>query len=110
MSTYHHPRPENEPDIAFTYVPSPEGPEVHAPIGYALAEYKGWRIRRDPEHFLWEVYNTDGTPIPEKLQSRFSNTRLIMQAIDKYTVEAQQRKLKEKMQNEKSGKRRIFDR
>jgi hypothetical protein len=110
MSTYHNPKPVDEPDIAFTYVTPPSGPDVHAPIGYALAEYKGYRIRRDPEHFLWEVYNTDGTPIPEKLQSKFSNTRLIMQTIDKYIIEAQQRKLKEKMQNEKNSQRKLHGR
>ena len=98
--SYHNPTTHSsEPELAFIYQPRP-GDE--GPLGYAMAEYRGFKLRREREYFLWEVYETEqGTNVPEKLRSKFSNIKIAQSSIDKFLKELEH---KEKARDEKKSK------
>jgi hypothetical protein len=98
--SYHNPAPQTlAPELAFIYTPRP-GDE--GPLGYAMAEYRGFKLRREREYFLWEVYQAvDSTNVPERLRSKFSNIKIAQSAIDKFLKELE---LKEKTRDEKKSK------
>jgi hypothetical protein len=78
----------------YAYVPRPFG-LVQGPVGYAEACYKGYKLRREREHFLWEVdAREDGGVVPTSLRCKFTNIAMAKAFIRSYLIEEDAKKKK----------------
>jgi hypothetical protein len=85
--TYHTPD-----GTVYTYIQHPHDP-VQGPLGYADASYQGYRLRREREHFLWEIYaREDGGIVPARLRCRFTNLGMAKAFLRSYLVEEETKK------------------
>jgi hypothetical protein len=80
--TYHTPS-----GTSYTFIPHPREP-VQGAVGCAEATYQDYKFRREPEHFLWEIYaREDGGIVPARLRCRFTNLGMAKAFLRSYLIE-----------------------
>jgi hypothetical protein len=90
MSTSYH----SQDGTVYTYVPY-QHPPIQGAAGYADATYQGYKFRREPEYFLWEIYaREDGGIVPAKLRCKFTSLAMAKTFLIGYLAEEEAKKEK----------------